>query len=48
MIMAAGAAGWLTGLGAHGDYGSWVAPAALLNTIAVGAVVTALLFPRRP
>jgi EmrB/QacA subfamily drug resistance transporter len=40
MILAAGAAGWLTGLGVHGDYGSRVAPALVLLGLGTGAVVT--------
>ena len=40
MIMAAGAAGLLTGIGAHSGYGSRVAPALALLGIALGCVVT--------
>ena len=40
MILAAGAAGLLTGIGVHGGYGTWVAPALVLLGLAVGCVVT--------
>ncbi len=40
MVLAAVAAGWLTGLGVHGGYGSHVAPALVLIGLGVGAVVT--------
>ena len=39
MILAAGAAGWLTGLGVHGDYGTRVAPALVLLGLGTGAIV---------
>jgi EmrB/QacA subfamily drug resistance transporter len=40
MILAAGAAGWLTGLGVHGGYGTRVAPALVLLGLGTGAIVT--------
>ncbi len=44
MILAAGAAGWLQSATVHGDVIAFTFLAILL---AAGAVVTALLFPRR-
>ncbi len=40
MILGAGAAVWLTGLGVQGDYGTRVAPALVLLGLGTGAVVT--------
>ena len=40
MILAAGAAGWLTGLGVAGDYGTRVAPALVLLGLGTGGIVT--------
>jgi MFS family permease len=40
MILAAGAASLLTGLGVHGGYGTWVAPALVLLGLGVGCIVT--------
>jgi EmrB/QacA subfamily drug resistance transporter len=40
MILAAGAAAWLTGLGVHGGYGTRVAPALVLIGLGTGAIVT--------
>jgi EmrB/QacA subfamily drug resistance transporter len=40
MILAAGAAGLLTGLGTHGGYGTHVAPALLLLGLGTGCIVT--------
>jgi EmrB/QacA subfamily drug resistance transporter len=40
MILAAAAAGWLTGLGVHGDYGTRVAPALVLLGLGTGCIVT--------
>ncbi|HEY6498439.1 MAG TPA: MFS transporter [Streptosporangiaceae bacterium] len=40
MILEAGAAVWLTGLGVQGDYGTRVAPALVLLGLGTGAVVT--------
>jgi len=40
MILAAGASGLLTGIGIHGGYGPWVAPALVLLGLALGGVVT--------
>lgn len=40
LVLAAVAAGWLTGLGVHGGYGSHVAPALVMIGLGVGAVVT--------
>jgi len=40
MILAAGAAGLLTGIGTHGGYGPWVAPALVLLGLGTGCVVT--------
>jgi EmrB/QacA subfamily drug resistance transporter len=40
MILAGGAAGWLTGLGAHGGYGTRVAPALVLLGLGTGAIIT--------
>jgi EmrB/QacA subfamily drug resistance transporter len=40
MILAAGAAGWLTGLGVHDDYGIRVAPALVLLGLGTGCIVT--------
>jgi hypothetical protein len=40
MILAAAAAGWLTGLGVQGDYGTRVAPALVLLGIGTGSVIT--------
>jgi EmrB/QacA subfamily drug resistance transporter len=39
MILAAGAAAWLTGLGVHGGYGTRVAPALVLIGLGTGAIV---------
>jgi EmrB/QacA subfamily drug resistance transporter len=40
MVLAAGAAGLLTGIGVHGGYGPWVAPALILLGLALGCIVT--------
>ena len=40
MILAAGAAGLLTGLGTHGGYGTHVAPALVLLGLGTGCIVT--------
>jgi EmrB/QacA subfamily drug resistance transporter len=40
MILAAGAAGWLTGVGVHGDYGTRVAPALVLLGLGTGSIVS--------
>lgn len=40
MILAAGAAGLLTGIGVHGGYGPWVAPALVLMGLGTGCIVT--------
>jgi len=40
MILAAGAAGLLTGIGTHGGYGPWVAPALVLLGLGAGSIVT--------
>jgi hypothetical protein len=40
MILAAGAAGWLTGLGVQGDYGTRVVPALVLLGLGTGAIIT--------
>jgi EmrB/QacA subfamily drug resistance transporter len=40
MILAAGAAGLLTGIGTHGSYGPWVAPALVLMGLGTGCIVT--------
>jgi EmrB/QacA subfamily drug resistance transporter len=40
MILAGGAAGWLTGLGAHGGYGTRVAPALVFLGLGTGAIIT--------
>jgi hypothetical protein len=40
MILAAGAAGWLTGLSLHGDYGIRVGPALVLLGLGTGCIVT--------
>jgi EmrB/QacA subfamily drug resistance transporter len=40
MILAAGAAGLLTGIGTHGGYGPWVAPALVLMGLGAGSIVT--------
>jgi hypothetical protein len=40
MIAAATAAGWLTGLGVQGGYGTRVAPALVLLGLGTGAIVT--------
>jgi EmrB/QacA subfamily drug resistance transporter len=40
MILAAGAAGLLTGIGTHGGYGPWVAPALVLTGLGTGCIVT--------
>jgi EmrB/QacA subfamily drug resistance transporter len=40
MILEAGAAGLLTGIGTHGGYGPWVAPALVLLGLGTGAIVT--------
>jgi EmrB/QacA subfamily drug resistance transporter len=40
MILAAGAAGWLTRIGVHGSYGTIVAPALVLLGLGTGGVVT--------
>jgi len=39
MILAAGAAGLLTGIGTHGGYGPWVAPALVLMGLGTGCIV---------
>jgi hypothetical protein len=40
MILAAGAAAWLTGIGVHGGYGTRVAPALVLIGLGIGCIVT--------
>jgi len=40
MILAAGAAGLLTGIGTNGSYGPWVAPALVLMGLGTGCIVT--------
>jgi EmrB/QacA subfamily drug resistance transporter len=40
MILAAGGAGLLTGIGVQGGYGTWVAPSLILLGLAVGCIVT--------
>src|ERR1700678_2404035 len=40
MILAAGGSGLLTGIGTHGGYGPWVAPALVLMGLATGGIVT--------
>ena len=40
MILAAGAAGLLTGIGTNGSYGTWVAPALVLMGLGTGCIVT--------
>ena len=40
MIVAAAAAGWLTGLSVHGGYGTRVAPALVLLGLGTGAIIT--------
>ena len=40
MILAAGGSGLLTGIGTHGGYGPWVAPALVLMGLATGCIVT--------
>jgi hypothetical protein len=40
MILAAAAAGLLTGIGTHGGYGPWVAPALVLLGLGTGCIVT--------
>jgi EmrB/QacA subfamily drug resistance transporter len=40
MILSAGAAAWLTGLGVHGGYGTRVAPALVFLGLGTGAIVT--------
>jgi EmrB/QacA subfamily drug resistance transporter len=40
MILAAAAAGLLTGIGTHGGYGPWVAPALILLGLGTGCIVT--------
>src|SRR6202012_2556787 len=40
MILAGAAAGWLTGLGVHGGYGTRVAPALVFLGLGTGAIVT--------
>jgi EmrB/QacA subfamily drug resistance transporter len=40
MVLAAGAAAWLTGLGVHGGYGTRVAPALVLIGLGTGCIVT--------
>jgi EmrB/QacA subfamily drug resistance transporter len=40
MVLAAGAAGLLTGIGTHGGYGPWVAPALVLLGLGAGSIVT--------
>ena len=40
MILAAGAAGLLTGIGTHGGYGPWVSPALVLMGLGTGCIVT--------
>jgi EmrB/QacA subfamily drug resistance transporter len=39
MILAAGAAGLLTGIGTHGGYGPWVAPALVMMGLGTGCIV---------
>jgi EmrB/QacA subfamily drug resistance transporter len=40
MILAAGGSGLLTGIGTHGGYGPWVAPALVLMGLGTGCIVT--------
>jgi hypothetical protein len=40
MILVAGAAAWLTGLGVDGGYGTRVAPALVLMGLGTGAIIT--------
>jgi hypothetical protein len=47
MILAAGAAALLTGIGVHGGYGTRVAPALVLIGLGVGCIVTSA-FSLRP
>ena len=40
MILAAGGSGLMTGIGTHGGYGPWVAPALVLMGLGTGCIVT--------